>query len=258
VSAGWIAAPAVVAGWYAFRVRWWKRVHYHSLWGATLAAPQARASLERTLRETDRVLGEQGVSYWLDWGTLLGAWRHGGFIPWDDDVDVCVCNEDHAKILGLAPRFRTPFRLVQISQWWPVDKLVPGLDRIHPSGTFLRVLDGETRLYVDLMEVGEAAGGSLRKLPLSRFHPDHGHGGAEVRIDRDDLFPLGRITFEGRSYPAPHRTEAYLRRLYGDDLSPDHVFDAADGRWVERAERRRPAVLAGIDQALMLTRPWRR
>lgn len=50
------------------------------------------------LVEFDRVCREHGIDYWLDSGTLIGAVRHGGFIPWDDDIDVCVLKKDHKKL----------------------------------------------------------------------------------------------------------------------------------------------------------------
>ena len=40
------------------------------------------------LREVVRVLDELKIPYYMQGGTMLGAIRHGGFIPWDDDVDL--------------------------------------------------------------------------------------------------------------------------------------------------------------------------
>lgn len=53
------------------------------------------------LKIIDKVCRENNIEYWIDHGTLLGAVRHSGFIPWDDDADICVSNHDYFKLLDI-------------------------------------------------------------------------------------------------------------------------------------------------------------
>ena len=54
------------------------------------------------LKDVDRVCRKHNIRYWLDYGTLLGAMRHDGFIPWDDDIDISMTWDDFLRFKEVA------------------------------------------------------------------------------------------------------------------------------------------------------------
>lgn len=70
----------------------------------------------RLLFEFDRFCKETGADYWLMFGSLLGAVRHGGFIPWDDDLDVGMMREDAQAVVAAAER-DDRYRVSSVFDW---------------------------------------------------------------------------------------------------------------------------------------------
>ena len=115
--------------------------------------------------EFDRVARPAGIVYWMDAGTLLGAYRDQKLIAWDDDLDVCIPHAEFERLWTLGGQFRSPYRLVKISRFWSIDKIVPGLERWFPCRTFLRLLDTRTQLYIDIFTCAKRLRASSKSCP---------------------------------------------------------------------------------------------
>ena len=63
------------------------------------------------LREFDSFCKRHGLRYFLAFGSLIGAVRHKGFIPWDDDMDLLMLRDDYQELLNLSDAFHAPYFL---------------------------------------------------------------------------------------------------------------------------------------------------
>ena len=61
------------------------------------AVKQAWAAQLQVLDVIETICRKHDITYFADWGTMLGTVRHGGYVPWDDDMDICMKREDYTR-----------------------------------------------------------------------------------------------------------------------------------------------------------------
>ena len=123
--------------------------------GEYLSYPEIHRRCLGILEYVDQICREEGITYWLSGGTLLGAVRHKGFIPWDDDVDLMMPRPEYERFLQLADRcsndrfaiVHARFRKDYAMPWLRVWDLGTKIDRKN----YLRY-EAET-LFVDIFPV---------------------------------------------------------------------------------------------------------
>lgn len=100
---------------------------------------QAQLRMLEMLIVVDKICKKHNIPYWLESGTLLGAVRHGGFIPWDDDVDISILRKDQKRL-------RKALKEDLPSNLFLMDESV--YRKVHFKG-YTRVVDKKSYLHRD-------------------------------------------------------------------------------------------------------------
>ena len=85
--------------------------------GSLLRRQQLR--MLEILLEVDKICKKHDISYWLSSGTLIGALRHDGFIPWDDDLDIEMMRSDYLRLMEVLPKELPDWLVLQNSDTDP-------------------------------------------------------------------------------------------------------------------------------------------
>lgn len=108
----------------------------------------------------DAICRKNGIKYYLAYGTLIGAIRHKGFIPWDDDIDICMKREDYDKFIsvfgsGFDGRFKLLHPTIEKDYYYEFAKVTDVRTKVIGSG--LKEIPDEG-VWVDIFPLDRIAG----------------------------------------------------------------------------------------------------
>ena len=199
------------------------------------------------------ICNEYDIKWWLCSGTLLGAARHKGFIPWDDDVDVAMMKKDYWKLRKVMQNWK--------DKRYFLHTMENDIEYKNAFGHFA-YKENETFICFDVfpMEKSSQFAAHMGKffycnmhhptkyiknkwirhcyirlvqsinfgllLPITRliglinpkkqYHYILGSCFWRCAFYAEDIFPLSMMEFEGHMLPVPGNTDAYLTNIYGD------------------------------------------
>ncbi len=126
------------------------------------------------IKEIRKICDKHNIKYFLVGGSLLGAVRHGGFIPWDDDLDIGMLREDYEKFRAVAPqeldeRFFYQNHKTEKSSHYIFDKI--RLKDTYFTTKFSNRFAMENGLFIDILVYDKTAKSEkLQKLHIKFLH----------------------------------------------------------------------------------------
>lgn len=173
----------------------------------------------QALKEVVQLLEANNIIYWIDCGTALGAYRYGGIIPWDWDIDISIFLADHDNVKKILSQLDP--EKYQIQDWSSYSK----------PKTFLKLYVKETKNFIDIYHYQFHE----QEKKVSYFFTylespfPHSWKKAELKcmppLKYEEMFPLKKAKFDNLTVWAPNNIVAFLQSKYGENLDPTMIWD---------------------------------
>lgn len=177
----------------------------------------------KDLEDIQKVFDAFGVRLFLTYGALLGIYRDGNFIPYDDDIDLCIVDEIDYKTrkdigwalinIGFIPQmFGTPQdpQFMAFRVYNRMEQSVPGYNGDEHSGIITCQRNIRVTLFFFKEEECDIHGRDMTCVPMYK--------GTKLIFTPAHFFDKpGTIKFRGKKYLTPSPVKDYLKFMYGDD-----------------------------------------
>lgn len=161
----------------------------------------------------DDIFKANTLTYWATCGTLLGAVRHRGMIPWDDDLDIAIFEKDLPQLLALQDVLAKEGLKIGFHPKYEIYKIYP------EDGEAIIDKDGNPYPwkypFLDIFPLSEMDGVYTYAAPIWKNSPklvkrDH-------YLPEELVVPLPELAFGPLKLPTPHNALHYINRMYGKD-----------------------------------------
>lgn len=202
------------------------------------------------LRFLDNICNKYDLTYWLDYGTLLGAVRHNDFVPWDDDLNVGMMRKDYIKLAEILPDLIDNYGLKNVScsykkdqnssKWLQIncnhpdftDKLIginvfpydyikdEAIENLENKYNSCALKFDNSSQFIDelYLELNLTFEKDKYYVPgVEGIHGKNKRFKFKIR-ETDLLFPLQKLQFGRYELPTPNDSLKYVRKIYGKNF----------------------------------------
>ncbi len=176
--------------------------------------------LTKIFKFFDKVCRENGIKYWLNGGTLIGAVRHKGWIPHDADIDVSMTNHDFKKLQKVMYKTKLPNGM-----WFQDEKTDPYYEEARNPDIWAKLRDLNLA-YVDEKDHSIHNGLQLDIFVFTKkgkkLIVDYEYQAPDIfNYKYSDIFPLKEIKFQGFPVYVQKNYKSFLKKIYGAEVPPE-------------------------------------
>jgi len=170
----------------------------------------------KMLDDVTTIFEKHNIRYWLDFGTLLGIVREGRLLPWDDDMDISIFEEDRQKVHNIVMPEIKKLNYRVYSRFHHVEDDILKKDDFRA----FRVRNYNWRYFRGYVKIDIFV--MYRKDEFVYWR----EFGEKHRLPASLIQEFDTIEFNGKQYTKPKNTDAYLTYHYGDWRTPNSEYNS--------------------------------